>query len=122
GAAKAIGLVIPELAGKLDGIAIRVPTPDGSLVDLCVNLERETTREEVNAAVKEAAETYLKGFLQYSEEQLVSIDIVGNPHSSIFDAPSTNVKGKMVKIFSWYDNEWGYSCRVVDLLDYMSKL
>ena len=122
GAAKAIGLVIPELAGKLDGIAIRVPTPDGSLVDLCVNLERETTKDELNAAMKEAAETYLKGYLQYSEEQLVSIDIVGNHHSSIFDAPSTNVKGKLVKIFSWYDNEWGYSCRVVDLLDYMSKL
>ncbi len=122
GAAKAIGLVIPELAGKLDGIAIRVPTPDGSLVDLCVNLERETSKDEVNAAMKEAAETHLKGYLQYSEEQLVSIDIVGNHHSSIFDAPSTNVKGRLVKIFSWYDNEWGYSCRVADLLDYMSKL
>ena len=122
GAAKAIGLVIPELAGKLDGIAIRVPTPDGSLVDLCVNLERETTKDELNAAMKEAAETYLKGYLQYSEEQLVSIDIVGNHHSSIFDAPSTNVKGKLVKVFSWYDNEWGYSCRVVDLLAYMTKL
>ncbi len=122
GAAKAIGLVIPELAGKLDGIAIRVPTPDGSLVDLCVNLERETTKDEVNTAMKEAAETYLKGFLQYSEEELVSIDIVGNHHSSIFDAPSTNVKGKLVKVFSWYDNEWGYSCRVVDLLCHMSGL
>lgn len=122
GAAKAIGLVIPELAGKLDGLAIRVPTPDGSLVDLCVNLERETTKDEVNSAMKEAAETYLKGYLQYSEEMLVSIDIVGNPHSSIFDAPSTCVMGKLVKIFTWYDNEWGYSCRVVDLLDYMSKL
>ncbi|MBW6513692.1 MAG: type I glyceraldehyde-3-phosphate dehydrogenase [Candidatus Syntrophosphaera sp.] len=122
GAAKAIGLVIPELAGKLDGLAIRVPTPDGSLVDLCVNLERETSKDEVNAAMKEAAETYLKGYLQYSEEPLVSIDIVGNHYSSIFDAPSTNVKGKLVKIFSWYDNEWGYSCRVVDLLDYMSTL
>ncbi len=122
GAAKAIGLVVPELAGKLDGIAIRVPTPDGSMVDLCVNLERETSKAELNAAMKEAAETYLKGYLQYSEEELVSIDIVGNPHSSIFDAALTNVKGKLAKIFSWYDNEWGYSCRVVDLLDYMSKL
>ncbi|MCB5246718.1 MAG: type I glyceraldehyde-3-phosphate dehydrogenase [Candidatus Cloacimonetes bacterium] len=122
GAAKAIGLVIPELAGKLDGIAIRVPTPDGSLVDLCVNLERETSKDEVNAAMKEAAETYLKGYFQYSEEDLVSIDIVGNHHSSIFDAPFTNVRGKLVKVFSWYDNEWGYSCRVADLLDYMSKL
>ena len=122
GAAKAIGLVIPELSGKLDGVAIRVPTPDGSLVDLAVNTERPTTKEEVNAAMKEAAETYLKGFLMYSDEPIVSIDIVGNGHSSIFDAPTTYVKGTMVKIFSWYDNEWGYSCRVTDLVDYMSKL
>ena len=122
GAAKAIGLVIPELAGKMDGIAIRVPTPDGSLVDLCLNLEREATKAEINSAMKEAAEGYLKGYLQYTEEPLVSIDIVGNNHSSIFDALSTNVKGKLVKVFSWYDNEWGYSCRVVDLLDFMSKL
>lgn len=122
GAAKAIGLVIPELAGKLDGIAIRVPTPDGSLVDLCLNLEREASKEEINSAMKEAAQTHLKGFLQYSEEPLVSIDIVGNSHSSIFDAPSTYVKGKLVKIFSWYDNEWGYSCRVADLIEYMRKL
>lgn len=122
GAAKAIGLVIPELSGKLDGVAIRVPTPDGSLVDLAVNTERPTTKEEVNAAMKEAAETYLKGFLMYSDEPIVSIDIVGNSHSSIFDAPTTYVKGSMVKIFSWYDNEWGYSCRVTDLVDYMSKL
>ncbi|MFO8144695.1 MAG: type I glyceraldehyde-3-phosphate dehydrogenase [Candidatus Syntrophosphaera sp.] len=122
GAAKAIGLVIPELDGKLDGLAIRVPTPDGSLVDLTCILEREASKEEINSAMKEAAETYLKGYLSYSEEELVSIDIVGNHYSSIFDAPSTNVKGKMAKIFSWYDNEWGYSCRVADLLDYMSKL
>lgn len=122
GAAKAIGLVIPELKGKLDGIAIRVPTPDGSLVDLCVNLEKEVTKEEVNTAMKEAAETYLKGYLQYSDVPIVSIDIVGNCYSSIFDAPLTNAKGKMVKIFSWYDNEFGYSSRVVDLLEYMRKL
>jgi glyceraldehyde 3-phosphate dehydrogenase len=122
GAAKAIGLVIPELAGKLDGIAIRVPTPDGSIVDLCCNLEREVTKDEINAAMKEASETYLKGFLLYSTESLVSIDIVGNNYSSIFDALSTNVKGKLAKVFSWYDNEWGYSCRVVDLLDHMSTL
>jgi glyceraldehyde 3-phosphate dehydrogenase len=122
GAAKAIGLVIPELKGKLDGIAIRVPTPDGSLVDLCVNLEKEVTKEEVNTVMKEAAETYLKGYLQYSDVPIVSIDIVGNGYSSIFDAPLTNVKGKMVKIFSWYDNEFGYSSRVVDLLEYMRKL
>ncbi len=122
GAAKAIGLVIPELAGKLDGIAIRVPTPDGSLVDLSVNLEREVTKSEINAAMQEAANSYLKGYLQYSEEALVSIDIVGNSHSSIFDALSTNAKGKLAKIFSWYDNEWGYSCRVADLLTYLGKL
>jgi len=122
GAAKAIGLVIPELADKLDGIAIRVPTPDGSLVDLSVNLEREVTKSEINAAMQEAANSYLKGYLQYSEEALVSIDIVGNSHSSIFDALSTNAKGKLAKIFSWYDNEWGYSCRVADLLTYLGKL
>jgi len=122
GAAKAIGLVIPELKGKLDGLAIRVPTPDGSLVDLCVNVEKEVSKEAVNTAMKEAAETYLKGFLQYSTDPIVSIDIVGNAYSSIFDAPSTYVKDKMVKIFSWYDNEFGYSSRVVDLLEYMRKL
>ncbi|MEF3693827.1 MAG: type I glyceraldehyde-3-phosphate dehydrogenase [Candidatus Cloacimonadota bacterium] len=122
GAAKAIGLVIPELSGKLDGVAIRVPTPDGSLVDLAVNTERPTTKEEVNAAIKEAAETYMKGFLQYSTDPIVSIDIVGNAHSSIFDSLITYVKGNMVKVFSWYDNEWGYSCRVTDLVDYMVKL
>ncbi|PKN72366.1 MAG: type I glyceraldehyde-3-phosphate dehydrogenase [Candidatus Cloacimonetes bacterium HGW-Cloacimonetes-3] len=122
GAAKAIGLVIPELKGKLDGVAIRVPTPDGSLVDLCVNLEKETTKEEINAAMKEASETYLKGYLMYSTDPIVSIDIVGNPYSSIFDSPTTYAKGKLVKIFSWYDNEYGYSCRVVDLLEYMRSL
>ena len=122
GAAKAIGLVIPELSGKLDGVAIRVPTPDGSLVDLAVNTERPTTKEEVNAAIKEAAETYMKGFLQYSDEPIVSIDIVGNAHSSVYDSLITYVKGTMVKVFSWYDNEWGYSCRVTDLVDYMVKL
>jgi len=122
GAAKAIGLVIPELKGKLDGVAIRVPTPDGSLVDLCANLEVEVTKEEVNMAMKEAAETYLRGYLMYTEEPIVSIDVVGNSYSSIFDALITYTKGKMVKVFSWYDNEYGYSNRVVDLLEYMSKL
>lgn len=122
GAAKAIGLVIPELKGKLDGMAIRVPTPDGSLVDLCVNLEKEAAKDEINAAMKEAADTYLKGFLMYCDEPVVSIDIVGNSYSSIFDARSTYSKGKLVKIFSWYDNEFGYSSRVVDLLEYMRKL
>ena len=122
GAAKAIGLVIPELKGKLDGVAIRVPTPDGSLVDLCVNLEVEVTKEEVNMAMKEAAETYLRGYLMYTEEPIVSIDVVGNSYSSIFDALITYTKGKMVKVFSWYDNEYGYSNRVVDLLEYMRML
>ncbi len=122
GAAKAIGLVIPELKGKLDGSAIRVPTPDGSLVDLTLNLEREASKDEINAAMKEAAETYLKGYLMYTEEPIVSIDVVGNHYSSVFDALCTQVKGKLVKVFSWYDNEWGYSCRVVDLLAYMSTL
>ncbi|HNX38760.1 MAG TPA: type I glyceraldehyde-3-phosphate dehydrogenase [Candidatus Cloacimonadota bacterium] len=122
GAAKAIGMVIPELAGKLDGVAIRVPTPDGSLVDLAINTERPATKEAVNAALKEASQTYLKGFLMYSDEPIVSIDIVGNSHSSIFDSLITYAKGNMVKVFSWYDNEWGYSCRVTDLVEYMSKL
>ena len=122
GAAKAIGLVIPELKGKLDGVAIRVPTPDGSLVDLCVNLEVEVTKEEVNMAMKEAAETYLKGYLMYTEEPIVSIDVVGNSYSSIFDALITYTKGKMVKVFCLYDNEYGYSNRVVDLLEYMRML
>lgn len=122
GAAKAIGLVIPELKGKLDGVAIRVPTPDGSLVDLCVNLEKEASKEEINAAMKEASETYLKGYLMYSTDPIVSIDIVGNAYSSIFDSPTTYAKGKLVKIFSWYDNEFGYSSRVVDLLEYMTSL
>ena len=103
GAAKAIGLVIPELKGKLDGVAIRVPTPDGSLVDLCANLEVEVTKEEVNMAMKEAAETYLRGYLMYTEEPIVSIDVVGNSYSSIFDALITYTKGKMVKVFSWYE-------------------
>ncbi|MBM4399504.1 MAG: type I glyceraldehyde-3-phosphate dehydrogenase [Candidatus Cloacimonetes bacterium] len=122
GAAKAIGLVIPELNGKLDGLAVRVPTPDGSVVDLNVNLEKAATKEEINAAMKEAAATYLKGYLYYSDEPIVSIDIVGNDYSSIFDSLATYVKGNMVKILSWYDNEWGYSVRVTDLADYMLKL
>ncbi len=122
GAAKAIGLVIPELKGKLDGLAVRVPTPDGSLVDLSVNLSQEVSKEEINSAMKAAALGHMKGYLMYSEDPIVSIDIVGNPHSSIFDSLSTYTKGNMVKILSWYDNEWGYSCRVVDLLKYMSEL
>ncbi|KAF0130205.1 MAG: glyceraldehyde 3-phosphate dehydrogenase [Bacteroidetes bacterium] len=117
GAAKAIGLVIPELSGKLDGLAVRVPTPTGSLVDLVVNLKTEATKAEINAAIKEAAEGPMKGILEYTEDEIVSIDIVHNSHSSIFDAKSTMVMGKTVKVLSWYDNEWGYSCRVVDLAE-----
>jgi glyceraldehyde 3-phosphate dehydrogenase len=117
GAAKSVGKVIPELKGKLDGVAIRVPTPTGSIVDFVANLKREATKEEINAAVKEAAEGPMKGIVEYCEDPIVSVDVIHNPHSSIFDAQSTMVIGKMVKIFSWYDNEWGYSCRVVDLID-----
>lgn len=115
GAAKAVGKVIPELAGKLDGLAIRVPTPTGSIVDFVANLKREVTIEEVNAAMKKAAEGPMKGILEYTEDPLVSVDIIHNTHSSIFDSLSTMVNGKTVKVLSWYDNEWGYSCRVVDL-------
>jgi glyceraldehyde 3-phosphate dehydrogenase len=117
GAAKAVGLVIPDLAGKMDGMAVRVPTPTGSLVDLVVNLKTEATKEEINAAMKEAAEGPMKGILEYTEDEIVSIDIVHNSHSSIFDSKSTMSMGKTVKVLSWYDNEWGYSCRVVDLVD-----
>ncbi len=117
GAAKAVGIVIPELAGKLDGLAVRVPTPTGSLVDLVVNLKTEATKDQINAAMKEAAEGPMKGILEYTEDEIVSVDIIHNSHSSIFDAKSTMVMGKTVKILSWYDNEWGYSCRVVDLAE-----
>ncbi len=116
GAAKAVGIVIPELNGKLDGMAIRVPTPTGSCVDLVANLSREVTIEEINAAMKAAADGPMKGILEYTEDPIVSVDIIHNPHSSIFDALSTMVNGKTVKVLSWYDNEWGYSARVVDLI------
>ena len=123
GAAKAAGIVIPELKGKIDGFALRVPVSDGSVIDLVVELKESATVELVNAAMKQAAEGSLKGILEYTEEPLVSCDIVGNPHSSIFDALSTMVMdGNMVKVVSWYDNEWGYSCRVVDLLAKMFNL
>lgn len=115
GAAKAVGKVIPELDGKLDGMSVRVPNPTGSLVDLVVNLKTEASIEEINAAMKEAANGPMKGILEYTEDPIVSVDVVHNPHSSVFDALSTMVKGKMVKVLSWYDNEWGYSARVVDL-------
>jgi glyceraldehyde 3-phosphate dehydrogenase len=117
GAAKAVGKVIPELKGKLDGLAIRVPTPTGSVVDLVANLKVEASKDAINQAVKEAAEGPMKGVLEYTEDPIVSVDIIHNPNSSIFDALSTMVMGKMVKILAWYDNEWGYSCRVVDLIE-----
>jgi glyceraldehyde 3-phosphate dehydrogenase len=122
GAAKAIGLVIPELRGKLDGIAIRVPTPNVSVVDLTAELVRPVTVEEVNGAFKQAAEEELKGILAYCDEELVSIDFRGNPHSSIVDAGFTRVTdGTLVKVLAWYDNEWGYSCRVRDLILFMQE-
>lgn len=117
GAAKAVGKVIPELNGKLDGLAVRVPTPTGSLVDLVVNLKTAATKEEINAAIKEAAEGPMKGILEYTEDPIVSVDVIHNTHSSVFDADSTMVVGKTVKVLSWYDNEWGYSARVVDLVE-----
>lgn len=123
GAAKAVGLVIPELKGKLDGFAMRVPTPDGSVVDLTVQLSKNVTAEEVNAAVKEASEGSMKGILEYCEDPIVSVDIVGNPHSSIFDSGLTKVlEGNFVKVVSWYDNEFGYSNRVVDLLEKIANI
>ncbi len=116
GAAKAVGKVIPELEGKLDGFALRVPTPDGSITDLVAILKRDVTVEEVNSAMKKASEEGMKGILEYTEDPIVSADIVGNPHSNIFDSLSTMANGNMVKVVGWYDNEWGYSCRVVDLI------
>lgn len=116
GAAVAVGKVLPELNGKLDGFAARVPVADGSLTDLTAVISREATAEEVNAAMKAAAEGPLKGILEYSTDPLVSADIVGNPHSCIFDSGLTKVTGTLVKIVGWYDNEWGYSNRVADLV------
>ncbi len=121
GAAAAVGKVIPALNGKLNGMAMRVPTPDGSVVDLTVELEKEVTKEEVNAAIKKAAEGPMKGILEYTEDPIVSVDIIGNSHSSIFDSGMTMASGSMVKILTWYDNEWGYSVRVVDLVEKMAK-
>jgi glyceraldehyde 3-phosphate dehydrogenase len=116
GAAKAIGLVMPDLKGKLDGYAVRVPIPTGSATDLTMELGRETTAEEVNAAVQAAADGPMKGYLRYSTDPIVSTDIVTDPASCIFDAPLTKVLGNQVKVVGWYDNEWGYSCRLVDLI------
>jgi glyceraldehyde 3-phosphate dehydrogenase len=121
GAAKALGLVIPELVGKLDGYALRVPVPTGSITDLTVTASRPVTVAEVNAAYKAAAEGPLKGILSYTEDPIVSSDIVGDPHSSIFDAGLTKVIGDQVKVASWYDNEWGYSNRLVDLTEFVAE-
>ena len=121
GAAKAVGLVLPHLAGKLDGIAMRVPIPDGSLTDLTVVLKKETTKEEINAAMKAAAEGPMKGILEYTEDPIVSIDIVGNPHSNIFDSQLTSVQGTLAKVVGWYDNEAGYSNRAADLIVRIAK-
>jgi glyceraldehyde 3-phosphate dehydrogenase len=118
GAARAVGMVLPQLKGKLDGLAMRVPVPNGSIVDLVCRLKKKATREEINSAVKAAAEGPLRRIVQYSEAPLVSSDIIGNPHSSIFDALSTRAQGDgYAKVISWYDNEWGYSNRVVDLIE-----
>ena len=122
GAAKAVGLVLPELKGKLNGMAIRVPTPNVSIVDLVAELGKTAAVEEVNAALKKASEGPLKGIMQYSEDPIVSCDLNGNEHSSIVDAPLSMVlEGKMAKVLSWYDNEWGYSCRLRDLILYINK-
>ena len=122
GAAKAVSLVLPELKGKLDGMAVRVPTPNVSVVDLVAELEKDVTVEDINGALKKAAEGELKGILQFCDEPLVSKDFNGNAHSSIVDALSTSVIGnRLVKVLSWYDNEWGFSNRMVDLLGLVSK-
>ena len=117
GAAKAVGLVLPELAGKLDGMAVRVPTPTGSVTDLTATLKTEATAEQVNAALKAAAEGPMKGIVQYCEDPIVSVDIVGNTHSCVIDAALTKCTGNLVKVFGWYDNEAGYATRVVDLTE-----
>ncbi|MCH9029494.1 MAG: type I glyceraldehyde-3-phosphate dehydrogenase [Bacteroidetes bacterium] len=116
GAAKAVGNVIPELSGKLDGFALRVPTPNGSITDLVVILKKKVTVKEVNDAFKKAAYGPMKGIVEYTEDPIVSVDIIGNPHSNIFDALSTMANGNLVKVVGWYDNEYGYSSRVVDLI------
>jgi len=122
GAARAVGKVLPKLKGKLDGMAIRVPVPNGSIVDLVVRLDKHAGRDEINTAVREAATGPLNKIVEYNDERLVSSDIIGNPHSSIFDAPSTIAAGDgYAKVVSWYDNEWGYAMRVVDLIEMMAK-
>ena len=121
GAAKAVGQVLPQFKGNFDGVAMRVPTPTGSISDVTLLLKKEVTEDEVNNAVKEAAEGAYKGIIEYSTDPLVSSDIVGNPHSAIFDSKLTKTMGKMAKIFAWYDNEWGYSNRMVDVLELMGE-
>jgi glyceraldehyde 3-phosphate dehydrogenase len=126
GAARAVGKVIPELNGKLDGFAMRVPVMDGSVVDLTAELKKEVTVDQINDAVKAAAGGVMKGILEYCDEPIVSSDIIGNNHSSIFDALSTmtvpKASSNMVKVVSWYDNEWGYSCRSVDLMKMLAQM
>jgi glyceraldehyde 3-phosphate dehydrogenase len=123
GAARAVGKVIPDLNGKLDGVAIRVPVCDGSIVDLVAEVGKEVTADEINAAMKKAADGDMKGVLEYCEDPIVSVDVIGNSHSSIFDSLSTSVMaGNFVKVFSWYDNEWGYSSRTLDLVKLMAKM
>ena len=121
GAAKAVGLVLPHLNGKLDGVAMRVPIPDGSMTDLTVVLKKEATKEQINAAMKAASEGPMKGILEYTEDEIVSIDIVGNKHSCIFDAGLTSANGTLVKVIGWYDNEAGYSNRAADLIERIGK-
>jgi glyceraldehyde 3-phosphate dehydrogenase len=122
GAAKALSLILPELAGKLDGVALRVPVTTGSIVDLTCELSKEATVDTINNAMKKAASGPMKGILQYTEDPIVSTDVIHNPYSSIFDALSTMVMGKnLAKVFSWYDNEWGFSCRMVEMLEMMAK-
>ena len=119
GAAKAVGVVLPHLKGKLDGFSLRVPTADGSITDFVCELNKETTKEEVNEYMKKASETSMKGILEYTEDPIVSTDIIGNPYSCIFDSLSTMCMGNLVKVVGWYDNEWGYSCRIVDIMKKM---
>lgn len=124
GAAKAIGTVIPELNGKIDGMALRVPVSDGSIADMVLTLKKEVNKEEINKELKASSETELKGIMEYTEDPIVSSDIIGNPHSSIVDGLSTMVlgnKSNTVKVLSWYDNEWGFSCRLVDLVKYLTS-
>jgi glyceraldehyde 3-phosphate dehydrogenase len=120
GAARTVGKVIPELKGKLDGFSLRVPTPDASITDFVAILKKPATKEDINAAMKKAAESTMKGILEYTEDELVSSDIIGNPASCIFDSKLTMAQGSTAKVFGWYDNEWGFSCRVIDLLKKMS--